>query len=66
MENKTVFRECTDSHRNFFFLHFFSMLRLLDDVTQLSLNNVRLLWGNKKRQKLIQEGKEMSTKMHDR
>lgn len=48
MENKTVFRECTDSHRNFFFLHFFSMLRLLDDRTQLSLNNVRLLWGNKK------------------
>lgn len=57
MENKTVFRECTDSHRNFFFLHFFSMLRLLDDRTQLSLNNVRLLWGNKKKAKINSGGK---------
>lgn len=46
-ENKTV-SENALIVVGIFFLHFFSMLRLLDDVTQLSLNNVRLLWCNKK------------------
>lgn len=64
MENKTVSENALISLQ-FFYLHFFSMLSLFDDVTQLSLSNVRLLWCNKKRQKLIQEGKEMNMKMHD-
>lgn len=42
MENKTV-SENALRVVGIFFLNFFSMLRLLDDVTQLSLNNVRLL-----------------------
>lgn len=59
MENKTVSENALIVIGIFF-------PTLLDDVTQLSLNNVRLLWCNKKRQKLIQEGKEMNTKMYDR
>lgn len=52
MENKTVSENELIAIR-IFFPTFLSLLRLRDEVTHLSLRNIRLLWCNKKGQKLI-------------